>query len=124
MMGPTGRFRRGDRLQRSSEFGRVSREGSRAVEAAFVLLVAPGRAGGAGGTGQRLGITVSRKVGGAVVRNRVKRRVREWFRRCRSCLRTGIDLVVIGRSEAARLSRQESDEALCRLARRAGAARA
>lgn len=54
------------------------------------------------GTGARLGITASRKVGGAVERNRVKRRVREWFREVRGELGDR-DLVVIARRGATRL---------------------
>jgi ribonuclease P protein component len=73
--------------------------------------------------GSRLGITVSRKVGRAVVRNRVKRRVREWFRGSRAKLREGIDLVVIGRSSAIYLSGRETQGILCRLAREVGATR-
>jgi ribonuclease P protein component len=92
------------------------------VEPAFVLLVAP-RPGDHGPVEQRLGITVSRKVGSAVVRNRVKRQVREWFRDARHRLHPGIDLVVIGRSSAAWLSRGEAKGILCRLARKAGAMR-
>jgi ribonuclease P protein component len=98
----------------------VSREGHRVVEPAFVLLLARGTAGA---EAQRLGITVSKKVGSAVVRNRVKRHVREWFRGSRGKLRAGIDLVVIGRSMAAGLSGREAQGVLCRLARRAGAMR-
>jgi ribonuclease P protein component len=90
------------------------------VEPAFVLLVAQSTAGA---ERPRLGITVSRKVGSAVVRNRVKRRVREWFRGSRAKLRTGIDLVVIGRSMAAGLSGRETQGVLCRLVRKAGATR-
>lgn len=55
-------------------------------------------------TGPRLGLTVSRKVGGAVVRNRVKRRVREWFRLSRAQLSAGVDLVVIARRGAGGLA--------------------
>jgi ribonuclease P protein component len=65
----------------------------------------------------RLGITVSRKVGRAVVRNRVKRRIREWFRASRSSLGPGFDLVVIGRPAAAHLSRTSAEEELSRLGR-------
>jgi ribonuclease P protein component len=50
----------------------------------------------------RLGLAVSRRVGGAVVRNRVKRRVREWFRHRRGLL-AGLDLVVTARPAAAAL---------------------
>ncbi|MBF0096112.1 MAG: ribonuclease P protein component [Magnetococcales bacterium] len=48
----------------------------------------------------RLGITVSRKVGNAVVRNRIKRHLREFFRRQRPLLQRGYDWVVIARPQA------------------------
>lgn len=50
---------------------------------------------------------MSRRVGNAVVRNRVKRRIREWFRRERRVLPNGLALVVIGRRAAAELSSRE-----------------
>lgn len=122
MQTPTGRLGRGNRLRRPAEFARVSREGRRVAGAEFILLVALGPGCHEGGQ-QRLGITVSRKVGGAVVRNRVKRHVREWFRCARRELHPGIDLVVIGRSGAARLLSREVKGALCSLAQKVGAAR-
>lgn len=48
----------------------------------------------------RLGLTVTRKVGPAVIRNRVKRRLREAYRRNRVRLGAGLDLVVNGRAAA------------------------
>lgn len=52
----------------------------------------------------RLGITVSRRIGGAVTRNRIKRRVRECFRiKLRPAIPPGSDLLVIARTGAARL---------------------
>jgi ribonuclease P protein component len=59
----------------------------------------------------RLGITVSRRVGGAVVRTRVKRCVREWFRRA-TALPPGKDLVVIARAPAAQASTLEAGREL------------
>ena len=50
-----------------------------------------------------MGVTVSRKVGNAVVRNRVKRSVREWFRTRRDELPPGVDIVVIARRNASEL---------------------
>jgi len=70
--------------------------------------------------GQRLGITVSRKVGNAVVRNRIKRGIREWFRRCRDELGSNVDLVVIARSAARELTVMQMSSALSQLTTEAG----
>jgi ribonuclease P protein component len=51
-------------------------------------------------SGPRLGITASRRVGGAVQRNRVKRRIREWFRGAKTNISGDLDLVVIARRGA------------------------
>jgi ribonuclease P protein component len=56
----------------------------------------------------RLGITVSKRVGNAVVRNRVKRCIREWFRRARVGLPECSDIVVIARNSARELSGTEA----------------
>jgi ribonuclease P protein component len=110
---PTGPFPREARIRRSSEFQAIGKSGRRHSSGAFVLLVgstpAPGRA--------RLGVTVSRKVGNAVVRNRVKRRIREWFRRGGHALVPGSDLVVIARSAAADLSGAAAFAELSRVAK-------
>lgn len=67
----------------------------------------------------RLGLTVSRRVGGAVVRNRVKRRVREWFRRA-SLRRVGaFDWVVIARPGAPQLAGRALHDELDALGRQA-----
>lgn len=60
----------------------------------------------------RIGITVSRKVGNAVVRNRFKRRIREWFRAHRDELDPPVDLVVIARRPGGGLSLAELDARL------------
>lgn len=51
----------------------------------------------------RIGLTVSRRVGGAVVRNRVKRRLREWFRASGARAAGALDWVVIARPRAGTL---------------------
>ena len=96
---------------------------------AFVVVCAARRGPPDTGCPTRLGITVSRKVGNAVVRNRVKRKIREWFRAGRAPLGAGVDLVVIGRAAAAGLAQEGVANELARLAtaateiaRRAGAA--
>lgn len=120
----TGRFRRSDRLLSSRDFRRVLRNGRRFSHRDFLVVVAEGREktilprGLVGVEGARLGITASRKVGNAVYRNRLKRRVREWFRRRQGEIREirgEVDLVVIARRSAAGLSQAEIDQRLSRL---------
>ncbi|MGH0029163.1 MAG: ribonuclease P protein component [Myxococcota bacterium] len=118
MTGETGRrerLRRADRLLRSREFQHVTRQGRRAASRAYVILVCPGR----DPERARLGLTVSRKVGNAVVRNRVKRRVREWFRHEGRAVAEGLDIVVIARREAAEMPLDESARMLSALVKRA-----
>jgi ribonuclease P protein component len=64
-----------------------------------VVIVRPRSAGDS-----RLGITASRHTGGAVTRNRIKRLVREFFRRNRHCMTKQKDILVIARPQAAQLS--------------------
>jgi ribonuclease P protein component len=94
-------FAAADRLHRSAEFLRLQRNGVRFQSPHFVLY-----AGNLDNepTRSRLGVTVSRRIGNAVVRNRVKRRVRESFRKAlRAQLPAGTSLVVIARGGAGAL---------------------
>jgi ribonuclease P protein component len=100
VIGQTGRFGRSDRLLDSRDFDRISREGSRSASAEFVMLMVPR----IGEDRSRIGISASRRVGNAVVRNRIKRGIRDWFRRERSGLVENVDLVVIVRPKANRLT--------------------
>ena len=117
--GGSQRFRRTHRLRSSKDFRRVSREGVRVASRSFVLLLSAQRE--ATGEGRaRLGVTVSRRVGNAVVRARVKRRIREWFRRNRERAPMQRDLVVIARPNAASLAYAEIESELAGVLRRVG----
>jgi len=67
----------------------------------------------------RLGITVSKRVGKSVQRNRVKRLIRESFRQLRPRIKTEYDIVVVGRTPACQLMCQEAEDGLFHLFRKA-----
>ena len=87
--------RRG-RLSRSRDFDAVYRHG-RSVSTRYLVLYAFPRGEEEGHGETRLGLAVSRKVGGATDRNRVKRRLREAFERVSPELAPGHDYVLVVR---------------------------
>ncbi len=109
----------GRRLSRSAEFERVYRQGRSTANRHLVLYTFPNPSA----QRPRLGLSVSRKVGGAVERNRVKRLLREAFARTEPGLSPGQDIVVVARPEARELAEREGlagiDAALIELIDRA-----
>ena len=104
------------RLKLSREFERVRKEG-RAVRGGLLMLsVLPVD----GEKRFRVGLITSRRVGGAVARNRVRRRLREIVRRNQQALKGGIWFVVIARRSAAQTDSAVLEAEWLRLARRAG----
>jgi ribonuclease P protein component len=96
--GPARRNPRRGRLSRNAEFERVYRQGRSHGNRYLVLYSFPRR----DGEEPRLGVSVSRRVGGAVVRNRVKRVLREAFH-AREGVPAGHDFVLVARPDAADL---------------------
>jgi len=91
------------RLSRSAEFERVYRQGRSTANRHLVLYTFPNPAA----KRPRLGLSVSRKVGGAVERNRVKRLLREAFAEAEAGLSAGQDIVVVARPQARELAERE-----------------
>lgn len=94
------------RLSRSGEFDRVYRDGSSQATRHLVLYSFPRREEEDDGA-VRLGVSASRKVGGAVERNRVKRVMREAFWELADRLPPGHDFVLVARPEIAGLIERE-----------------
>jgi ribonuclease P protein component len=102
-----GRAPRRRRLSRSAEFERVYRQGRSKGNRFLVLYAFPREDGADGEDGPRLGLSVSRRVGGAVDRNRVKRVLREAFWAEAERLPAGSDYVVVARPDARELAERE-----------------
>ena len=100
-------FPKAARLRKRPEFLRLSQTGKKVHAANFVIISETNDQGKT-----RLGITVSGKVGNAVARNRVKRLVREFFRRRRHEFLPGLDVLVIARKSAAGLSLKQVESEL------------
>ena len=96
------------RLSRSAEFERVYRQGRSKGNRFLVLYAFPREAPAE--DGPRLGLSVSRRVGGAVERNRVKRKLREAFWQEAERLPAGADYVVVARPDARDLAEREGAE--------------
>ncbi len=95
------------RLSRSAEFERVYRQGRSKGNRFLVLYAFPRADGEPDDDGPRRGLSVSRRVGGAVERNRVKRVLREAFWEEAERLPSGSDYVVVARPDARGLAERE-----------------
>jgi ribonuclease P protein component len=106
-----GGRRRGrrQRLSRSAEFDRVFREGRSHASRHLIVYAFPNEESG---EEPRLGVSVGRKVGGAVQRNRVKRLLREAFWALAPELPEGHDFVVVARPDAASFAAEGGEPAV------------
>ena len=92
-------------VKQNSDFRRIYRRGRSAVSGGVVVYCLKNRQGMS-----RLGVTVSTKLGHAVVRNRVRRRFRELYRLHRADMLPGWDIIMVGRVRAAELPYQKLEK--------------
>lgn len=90
------------RIRKRADFERAYDSGRKIVRQPFVLFARPNRQ-----EGGRLGVTATRKIGNAVIRNRARRLVREAYRKIRPMLPEGYDLVVVVRPGLLSLSPED-----------------
>ena len=89
-------------LKQNYEFRRVYNKGKSGVSPFLVVYARPNR-----GKRNRLGVTVSTKLGKAVTRNRVRRRLREIYRLSQPEMKQGYDIVLVARTRAVAASYSE-----------------
>jgi ribonuclease P protein component len=89
-------FSKKERVCRRADFVKTQRRGLKYQTEHFLIFALPSK------SSARLGITVSKKVGKAVQRNRVKRLLRESYRRHKDLFPVGLDLVFVAKPEAAK----------------------
>ena len=104
-------------IKENRDFRRIYSRGRSAVTPFLVLYCRPN-----GRDHNRLGITTSTKLGCAVVRNRVRRRLREVFRLASPGLKQGWDVVLVARARTAKAPYQRLTAAFDRAAREVGLA--
>ena len=116
-MAPRGSFSslKNRRLTHRSEYERVRRDGATQRGKLLMLNVALVENSGP----SRAGFVTSRRIGGAVVRNRIRRRFREMVRQHQHELRGGFWFVLIAKNEAASASYRSLEDEWLRLSRRA-----
>ena len=100
-------LKRHERLRRRNDFDLAFRHGSRRHTKNFTIILRPNEL-----QFSRLGVTVGKKVGKAVKRNRVKRYLREFFRLHKHKLPASYDMVIVAKKDAATLAYHDVREEL------------
>ena len=97
-------------LRKNWEFQAVCRNGKSKADRCFVMIIKKNDA-----SSNRIGISVSKKVGNSVVRHHLTRLIRESYRLQEECFQRGYDLVVIARQSAKDVTYKEMESALIHL---------
>ena len=100
-------FPKKERLRKRADFTEIFNQGRKTYSSHLILFC---RANG--GQSARIGITASRKVGSAVVRNQVKRLIKEYYRQHKSYFRVGIDYSLVVRKGFTLLPKKMAEDQL------------
>ena len=100
-------FIKADRILKRHEFMALAKSGRRIQNENFIAVFSPGRH-----NRSRLGITVTKKVGQAVKRNRIKRLVREFFRLNRQFISGAWDINIIAKNQSADITSEQAYRSL------------
>jgi len=105
-------FMKADRILKRREFIALSKSGRRVQNTEFIAYFLPAQH-----DRSRLGVTVTKKVGQAVERNRIKRHVREFFRLNRHCLSGNWDISIIAKRQSAEMTHRSLQNIFDRISR-------
>ncbi|MBQ2742297.1 MAG: ribonuclease P protein component [Oscillospiraceae bacterium] len=102
-------------IKRNNDFRALYKRGKSSVSPVLAIYARKNKT-----TSNRIGITVSTKVGKAHVRNRVRRRIREAYRINETSFKKGIDMVIVARVRAAEVTFHEIEKNLLLLTEKLG----
>jgi ribonuclease P protein component len=103
-------FKKNERIRKRKEYLTIYKQGARSYSDHFTVIVCRNESGD-----RRLGITVSKKVGNAVKRNRIKRLIREFFRLNKSGFADSQDIVIMAKRDIPDLTYQDVNRQLALL---------
>lgn len=104
-----------EKVRKNSHFRYIYRKGKSISNELLVLYIIKN-----GKNINRVGISVSKKIGKSVVRNRVKRLIRECFRKNKDNIKKGYDFIFIARKKAAESNYYDIDESIKYLMKKGG----
>ena len=107
------RFQKEDRIVIRSDFERIKNSGMKAQDRHLFAVFTPSKTGNT-----RIGITVTKRVGNSVTRNRIRRFVREFYRQNRNLLKGMWDINFIARHSAAEAAHEDINVCLTRICRK------
>ncbi len=100
-----------ERLRKNAQFSEVYRLQNSFADRFLIMYVRKN-----GESFNRVGVSISKKVGNSVVRHRIKRLVKEAFRNSEEMFNSGLDIVIVAKKSAAEMSYKEAEESLMGLA--------